>query len=674
MKLIKSTIFASLALATMALASCSDDNNYVAGNASNGAYFPDGLTSTVEASNEVSVYEVPVYRVSTDSPTSYNVTSTIETSVEGVSTDGITIPSSVSFDGSSTQTTLPITYDVNKVTQDVAYIVTLALDNASDYGNSTYEFTFTVTAPKVREAWDGSIPATSKYEAIVGRDAYGTGSYELSQVFSGSFAEMNVYTEYNPNVGKENAFDVVFENMFDWYDNNSGKDFRIVIPDLNDRDEDGNIYCTVEPQSVDYPGYDMYIADRYNYLVGPGGYDPTTNANVASWKNASTFNPSTGLFTLHVVYYSLSSGGVYGYGEEYAQLDGYPDCTLSITYTGRYQDTKLNNYVAASFTSGEDVGIVHAALLPPGTAPSKLDEAVAMLANVETQEVEAGDAVEAKFQIEDSGSYMIVGVTYDSKGEAQDFAYLHFYADLSVEDGWTSVGEATFTDGWFLPFLAGDPSHYPWDVEVRQNKNDNRYYQLVIPYNCDNFKEVAGSYNTYINYLRTITFFIMDENYVEILPQYAGFGSNYISYAEVAIANLEGMLYSNYKDNGYTQSQIKSLITTAGYEHSTCDSDMIITIPYPYSMLTFSSGANWVTATSDVFGDDAGLPDNPYPAEIIMPESTIQARAMHAAKKIAKPTFKKLSTSVVEKQFSRIHMNPLNRVALQLDPATLLKR
>jgi len=45
------------------LTGCSDDDKYNVGGASNGAYFPEGLEESVEASNEVSVYNIPVLPV-----------------------------------------------------------------------------------------------------------------------------------------------------------------------------------------------------------------------------------------------------------------------------------------------------------------------------------------------------------------------------------------------------------------------------------------------------------------------------------------------------------------------------------------------------------------------------------------------------------------------------------
>jgi hypothetical protein len=682
MKLIKSTIFASLALAAAALTGCSDDNNYNAGAASNGAYFPDNLESAVESSNKVSVYEVPVYRVSADSPTSYEVTSTVTRTVSGnlvPVSEGFSIPSTVTFDGSSTQTTLPITYDLEKIEQDVAYNVTLVLVNPSDYGNSQYEFTLTVTAPKVREAWDGSLAATEHYPAVEGKDASATGYYTLSRMFTGEFADMEIYKEYNPEGDPDKSFNVIFANMFDWYDNSTGIDFKIVIPDTDNRDEDGNILCEVPAQAINYPGYNIIISDRYSYLTDVLEYD---KEEYADWKQACTFNPSTGMFNIDVVYYPANSTGYYGYGAETAQLDGYPRCTLSISYAGIVKDLTQRNYVAADFTSGEDTNIIKAVIVPTdgNNVPTKVAQAAEFVESQSYQEVEAGEGVRGEFLVTQSGTYYLIGVTYDSNGDAQDFDVVDLYAELTPNEGegWTTLGTATFTDGWFLSLLLTRPGNYPWDIEVRESKDNPGWYLLINPYNCDNFMDMFGDYNYYSNYHRNIAFYIMDENYVEVLPQLAGVGNpsyaGYMGSEELAVSNMEGRLYANYANSGYTRKQIETIIGQTGMKHSTCDKNMIITIPSPYIRVGYEGQYQWIQATSEFFGSSSGMPSSPNPCQIIMPEASLKARAMHAAKSVAKPTFISLSSTVASSPRMHNRVDPVNLIVKEVNASILAHR
>lgn len=105
-------------------------------------------------------------------------------------------------------------------------------------------------------------------------------------------------------------------------------------------------------------------------------------------------------------------------------------------------------------------------------------------------------------------------VAYDSYGFAQTYneRVLGFYAAGSValveevdpDFGWTSLGDATFVDPWVIPAFGGEPSDYPWKVELQQNDSDANVYRLVNPYRTDEFPlaylNESGAINGYIQF------------------------------------------------------------------------------------------------------------------------------------------------------------------------------
>jgi hypothetical protein len=642
MKLYKLPIFASIAMAAMALTGCSDDDNYNVGDASNGAYFPTGLTSKVEASYQESVYEIPVYRVSVDSPTTYNVSVSIDPAETAIS-----IPQTVSFSGSSLETTLPITYDADKLELDKKYTVTLSLSDASDYGDSSYSFTFACVIPKVKESsWRGDIPATANYEAITGRDSHSTATYNLSQFFSGELPDLHVHKEYNPNVGDSKSFDVVVENVFDIYgDSTSGFDMAIEFPDLDDRDENGNIYCRVSDYALDYTygSYGtVYVADGMTYWHTYRGYSEEDLIE-AGYDKASTFNPKTGTFDLYLIYFV--EAGIITRGYETIVLDGYPDCTLLVQYNGLFTDVTSNTYLNATFTPGNDVDRTRvAAVTGLDAAPADLSTAVELVNSASNMQLlEGSDESTVNLAIEDSGVYYIIGVTYDSDGVAEDYGYEVATIDLGSGAGWSKYGTATFCDGWYTPIFGVDNTNYMWDVELRKNKNEEGSYRLVSPYNNDGFNYYFYGYNDYASVSRNIDFLIYNSEYVEFQPQYAGVGYSQIADEELAIANYEGYFYSQYADE-YTRDDIQRLLTRAGIEHSIYDEeDQVVYVPVPLVYMVYGDEGGWLMLQ---FKQDDGSYTDIQPSIIYMPDATAATKAKINAQRVAKPKFSKLSSSI----------------------------
>lgn len=88
--------------------------------------------------------------------------------------------------------------------------------------------------------------------------------------------------------------------------------------------------------------------------------------------------------------------------------------------------------------------------------------------------------------------------------------------------GWTSLGDAEFTDGWVLPMFSMDQTQNKYMVELQQNNDNKDLYRLVDPYH-GNFP--MKQYNT-CDKIGYIQFNVADPDHVVFEPVEAGFANS----------------------------------------------------------------------------------------------------------------------------------------------------
>lgn len=140
MKLFK---YSLLALATaFAFSSCDDDNKYVEGAQSPGAFFPKDAPEVVELPQTGNTVEVTIARTSLDDPSTYTI--------HGEDESGLfTFPTTVTFGPQEHTTTFTVTFDENEIITDELYPATVTVEGASVYGNQTYSFDFCRKSPLI---------------------------------------------------------------------------------------------------------------------------------------------------------------------------------------------------------------------------------------------------------------------------------------------------------------------------------------------------------------------------------------------------------------------------------------------------------------------------------------------------------------------------------------------
>lgn len=128
--------------------------------------------------------------------------------------------------------------------------------------------------------------------------------------------------------------------------------------------------------------------------------------------------------------------------------------------------------------------------------------------------------------------------------------------ELDPDYGWTSMGNATFMDGWLLP-AAGidqkDPSNW-YEVELQQSDFDNNVYRLVDPYkgNCPLASENASTKRGYIQ------FDVTDPDHVTFAKVDAGFVNAELNFTQMYCLNVLSFLSGAYSMDVQTIISIMS--------------------------------------------------------------------------------------------------------------------
>lgn len=358
MKLFKTIIPALIAVLGIGFTACSDDDDYTAGKASPGAFFPEGLPTEQLIEVEGHSFTVPVGRTSADASASYEVTLTDPSGL-------FSIPSTVSFDGQSLTTDLVVSYDPAKVELGAPYELTFTLKGASDYGLAVYTLTVTRAYPRV------TIPFP---------DGHTTGQFVYNSLFTGADDPMPVTVSYNPTdprhnvyvfLGDEKTEELVFMSPDDGL---PGIVLQIVIPDADNVLDNGCIPVRVPVQNLgDVGGGEIAVCDYATYVSEVRGRPDL----LPNYENDSYYDPKTGVFSLSTAEFLVAEPNRgYNFGDyEYIFLSGFPDYSVDAEYAGILTAPNGSNSVIANVSLGEDVAEAKTALVA-GENESEAIEAV----------------------------------------------------------------------------------------------------------------------------------------------------------------------------------------------------------------------------------------------------------------------------------------------------------
>lgn len=488
MKLFKYSVLA-LALAA-GFTACSDDDDYVPGQASDGVYFPTDDALEVTLDRNKTSFEVTVSRMGETAAATYALTGSADTEV-------FTLPTSVSFAQGETSTKVNVAYIPGNMGFDKNYTVTLGFGSdvaVSNYGYKDLEMSVVLPAPWTK---------------------VGTGTYTDGFITYGLYTEEPLGLSYECDL-EQNDLDPTRYRWVHPYGDNFAKacaaaDGGFALA-AGEYDSDNKYYLEFYAKdgyavipfqmlgfALDADDGQLGVANEAGYILENSGISASEagaylNTLINNYSDAmSTF--ADGIFStpaeLALVYIAGVDGWYYGNraGDVvnwYAEGIVISDFDLSLKYVGVLTDPQQDSYVLGNVTMGEDLASASVALVPTNDP----EEALAAIRNGEIDVVTLEKSVESqKFVFDGSGDYVLAAIGYDSDGEEVMTATIAvFVVDTSAPKEWEKLGTATMIDGWVLPsakYNTGegvDASEYPFSVQVEGNIENPGIYRFIAPW------------------------------------------------------------------------------------------------------------------------------------------------------------------------------------------------
>lgn len=503
MKLFKYT---ALVLALLAgFTSCSDDDAYAPGEASDGVYFPTDDALEVNLDRNLDYFEVIVSRLGQTAAATYQLTGDADPEV-------FTLPTSVTFAEGENSTKVKVGYTGANMAMDKAYPVKLAFAPGtliSTYGYESLEMAVTYPAP-----WK----------------TIGKGMYR--DVFILALTKLSQQEDFNPTWECELQQHEIDPLRFRWK-SPYGKEFAKFCAANGVGELEASEYDSKEQYNIEFlcdeSGYVViplqstgfqFFSDGVANVCNDAGRDYPTNdyqtiiahepekCGTARWGIAKVKDEETGEETeintiLNVfavpktclVNFEGSNDLLYigGNGNQWVR-EGVEikDYAISIKYDGVLTAPTEVTYAHASINLGKDIakataGMLYVADLEEGTELEAAIQAVRSGA-VPGKELTEKNNPEVLFAFEGSGKYAIAVIAYNEDGEevATQAAAIDII-DNSAPKEWKTIGTGVYTDMYILPLLG--KRDCSWELQVQQNTEDPTLFRYVHPYGTA-FKEV----------------------------------------------------------------------------------------------------------------------------------------------------------------------------------------
>ncbi|MBQ5642806.1 MAG: hypothetical protein IIV13_03500 [Bacteroidaceae bacterium] len=460
----------SLALLLPALAlfsSCSEENaDWTPAQTVNGpqVFFHNDNTSDISLTDANNTFTILVNRADATESAEYNLNIEAEEGVLSL----FSIPSVAKFNAGESSVTLECTADVQTMTYDTKYIVTLSFDEkiATPYGSSSLALTIKRPAPwkSLGKATfvDGIL--TSIFSGVV-EEPYEVEIQE-NELVPGFYRLVNPYTSSYPK--EDWAFD-------------AEKDYCLEI-----HAEDPDAVWFGETELGVNLGYGMISAVSIADFYVQGGNDPELVKELGYYgtlKDGEITFPVKGiLYTMPqhpngAGWYYANSDGMFS-----ILLPGYTkgDYSASVDYAGIYTDKDGLVNAVANLSLGKDAQDVKAIVMSLDVDAAAVADAIAA-GELEAMKVEAG-RIEVPFNAEELGgnNFQII-VTVLADGAVKIVASTSFEYYGGGKNPWKSLGTGYYTDDilssmWSLPTVT-------YEVEILEHTENAGMYRLVNPYN-----------------------------------------------------------------------------------------------------------------------------------------------------------------------------------------------
>lgn len=437
---------AALLLPMLALlaGSCTDEYEYSGAKAEGEqVYFSNELESTLELSTKTNTIDIPIKRIETNGELTVPLTVSIPSGTD------YTMPAEVTFADSSANAVIKLSYDPSKIEFGKYDTITVAVADAqytTPYGASSYTFAVGLSE------WKDIDANNSKgvfCDGIIS-NLYGTDVMKYDVKIQESAVTEGMYRIVSPyGEGTDFYSDYVNGSDFKWA---AGKNTDIVI-DATDPDfvyVTGDFYTGTDDGGKSPDGGALHVFSYVDYYLANGN-----SLNVVKEKKPEIFGklkdgvitfPSNSLVanfdnTLEPAYYANSDRLA-------VALPGnvLTDYTSSFEYTGRLTDAKGDDYALGTITLGEDVASAKYAVAGPD---ADLEAFVSGIKDGSIEATEINASGDVKVQLNETGKYNMVVLTYDAAGAYRSASTSEFAFKSSKDAGstanWQPVYSGTFT-------------------------------------------------------------------------------------------------------------------------------------------------------------------------------------------------------------------------------------
>jgi hypothetical protein len=478
----------------------------------------------VSLSNGQTVVEVPIYRLKGDA--AETVTVTLSNDQAGV----FALNQDVTFAEGATESTVKLSIDFNSISPNIKYPFTLTIPEEA---SSNYA--------------EASLSGTVEYAPWSAWTQFGTGTYYADLFFGDEYSDITVL--WRQSLIDDSQVQFTFKDLF-------------VDPDY---DMPGIDLIIDGTKTAD--GYELTFEDTFT------GYVNSTYGNTdivelyhfgySQYKGYSTFDPSTGLFTLCVGYHV--SAGFFGRGFEYFQLDGYASYDIEMAEAGHYVAANGTDYQLVQYIFSDDVASIKYAAVSGSLTDSEVSTIAEGIIDGSVESLSATDkSGYMAFEFPETGVYTVVAVGFDAEGNAQVVESLAVSyipvgsstANVDDDPDWTTLGYCSYTDD-ILTGLASNLSPYTYDVKIQVSNTEDKF-RLVNAYGPDGYG--LSFTNATQNYFININVADPQGVYLEQDDQGVAPFSDAGNFYTNSLANYY------MSEDGYSLDQVKAAGMTGSYE------------------------------------------------------------------------------------------------------------
>ena len=403
-------------------------------------YFPNDLSATINLTPEMTSFQIELRRIIKTEALTVNLT------IENENPSIFNVPATATFAAGEDVTNITVVYDPTQLDFDDFTSIRIAVSDenlTSPYGNFVYAFSVGIPAP-----WITLGKATLLITDWVWVE---DDEVELQQ----NEIDPTRYRLVEPFANREMYYSNVPLN-----DNAAPYlEFRILPAGSTHTTfnrEDGTVTVTTtvdglvffEPAAigVSYEDGGPEMAIWHPVARSHPDFDTRDESNwlhniVTQWSDGG----APEIVQLAPFFVQLPTGA----GWNYTQDDGvitilFPgvelvsyDYSVGIEYTGRLTNPSGDDYATAQVTLGEDVDYAQVALVPGGFNFDDLFDIIDGV--IESVEIKASGAV--SLPCAETGTYTFIVISYDAKGEAQEYdsVTFDFYSSAGGGAGIASI-------------------------------------------------------------------------------------------------------------------------------------------------------------------------------------------------------------------------------------------